>query len=186
MRTSELPSQSDLRAMLDYNEASGRLFWRHRPELSSRWNARWPGLEAFTATMKLGYRVGSINNVLFRAHRVCWKWWHGSEPIAIDHLNGIRDDNRIANLAASNWPENAKNMSLSSSNSSGNIGVHFASHAMKWRAYITVSGRQIHLGYFDDFNDAVFARNEAQKTFGFSARHGEKNKDLAAKIGGKA
>jgi len=48
---------------------------------------------------KLGYRVTRIKNKTYRIHRLVWLWHHNSWPKqTIDHINHVRDDNRIENL----------------------------------------------------------------------------------------
>lgn len=44
-------------------------------------------------------------------------------------------------------------------------GVCWSNECKKWRAYIGVNGRQKHLGYFDDINDAIKARKDAEDIY---------------------
>lgn len=54
-----------------------------------------------------------IKGEQFRAHRIIFKWVHNEEPEEIDHINGIRDDNRIENLRACSRRENLLNSVVS-------------------------------------------------------------------------
>jgi len=61
--------------------------------------------------------------------------------------------------------ESIKDQKLLSNNKSGIRGVHFDSHAKKWRAVIYFQGNQIHLGLFTDIDDAAKARKKAEEEY---------------------
>lgn len=44
-------------------------------------------------------------------------------------------------------------------------GVCWSNTANKWRAYINLEGKQKHLGYFDDIEDAIQARKDAEDIY---------------------
>ena len=44
-------------------------------------------------------------------------------------------------------------------------GVCWSNTSNKWRAYINIDGKQKHLGYFDDIEDAIKARKEAESIY---------------------
>jgi hypothetical protein len=106
------------------------------------------------------------------AHRVIWKWLHGTEPPEIDHDNRVQTDNREANLLAATSAANMKNLPMPRHNTSGITGVHWDRARNRWIAAIQVAGRSRHLGRFDDINDAIEAREVALRAHGFSQRHG--------------
>lgn len=58
--------------------------------------------------------------------------------------------------------ENNYNKTKQSNNSSGKTGVSFKKNVNKWFAYITVNGKQINLGLYQLFEDAVAARKTAE------------------------
>lgn len=185
MAVRQLPSTGELRQLLRYEPDTGKLFWLSRPlrmfksgKLTARhkwllWNSRFAGTEALTATNK-GYRVGAINRQNVCAHRVAWAIMTGEWPDQeIDHINRNRSDNRWDNLRAVDHAENAHNLPLMGSNTSGVCGVSWHQRAGKWRAQINLDDRQRHLGLFTDKADAIAARRAAEIKFGFHPNHGK-------------
>ena len=86
----------------------------------------------------------------YSVHRIAWVYVYGKEPSdQIDHINGIKTDNRISNLREANNAQNMRNRGKQENNTSGLKGVSFHSHTKKYRATIQVDGKHIHLGLFD-------------------------------------
>lgn len=84
-----------------------------------------------------------------------------------DHINRNALDNRKSNLRPANSKENARNRSKQSNNTSGFIGVSWDKECQKWRPFIKVGGKMIHLGRYVKKEDAIRARLEAElKYFG--------------------
>lgn len=167
------PSPAQLRELLTYQEESGALYWKARPfPAANAWNAKWAGKEAFTATSN-GYRVGSVNGVNLRAHRVIWAMVHDEWPEdQIDHDDGIRANNRLANLFDVSNLQNHHNQSKSKANTSGVNGVSWDRQTGKWRAHIKVGYGLKNLGRYDTIEEASLARKAADQRFGFTERHG--------------
>lgn len=76
----------------------------------------------------------------------------------VDHINNVRTDNHIKNLRWATNKENSRNASLSKNNTSGIKGVSWHKRIKKWYAHIVIDGISVHLGYFDDLEDAKQAR----------------------------
>jgi hypothetical protein len=74
-------------------------------------------------------------------------------------------NNRKINLRNCTIQQNNMNLSLGKNNTSGVIGVCWHSQANKWRAYIMLNRKQISLGVFDDFEEAVTVRKDAEKKY---------------------
>lgn len=89
-----------------------------------------------------------------------------------DHLDGDGLNNQRANLRAVTRSGNMRNKSLHKNNKSGRAGVHWHSRDGRWRAKISVNGRQVDLGSFPDLSDAIAARSAAEKQHGYHANHG--------------
>lgn len=122
-----------------------------------------------------GYFSLSINRKKYLAHRVAWLLMTGSWPNKqIDHINGVRSDNRFVNLREVSHSENQQNMKKSKSNTSGITGVCFDVRTKKWIAHIGINGKYVNLGRFNTIFEASEARSNASKTNGFHENHGRK------------
>jgi len=159
----------ELRKVLSYDPETGRLTWRS--DMGNRVKA---GGAAGTLGLN-GYRQVVARRRRYYAHRVAWALYHGEWPAGqIDHINGIRTDNRIANLRDVTHAENARNKMMVSANTSGRTGVVWHKGAGKWMAQITISYRPIYLGLFAEFEEACAARESAEREHGFHKGHGKR------------
>ena len=180
----ELPSPELLRKLLRYEPETGKLFWRERGvEMFSdgkqsaewacnRWNSRYSGKEAFTAIDTYGYKKGSIFKTSYLAHRVIWAMVNGEWAEEIDHIHGVRCDNRMSELRAVSHKENARNQRKPSNNTSGAIGVCWHKSRERWVANVKINGKVKFLGYFTDFDEAVTIRKDAEAKYKFHENHG--------------
>lgn len=80
----------------------------------------------------------------------------------IDHINQNTLDNRKENLRIVSNSDNLKNARLRIDNKSGCKGVIFDKSRNKWSAKIKCNYKTIHLGRFNNYDDAVKARKEAE------------------------
>lgn len=112
-----------------------------------------------------GYLYVSIGRRKYIMHRLAWLYVTGEWPKNdIDHINGIRSDNRIANLRDVSRAENIQNTRAAKSNStSGLLGVTFDRARNKWAAAITTDGKITHLGRFDEKHEAHKSYIEAKR-----------------------
>lgn len=110
-----------------------------------------------------GYRRVCIDSKDHLAHRVVWLMAHGEWPHGeIDHINGVRTDNRLVNLRVLTSSQNKHNHHGRSDNKSGFTGVSWFRSANRWRADITVDRKAIYLGSFHDINEAAAAYAKAK------------------------
>jgi hypothetical protein len=176
-RAKALPSQQSLLAVLRYEPLTGRLYWLPRASNKAlgfanadRWNANFAHREAFTTKIRNGYLTGKVEGKTYLAHRVIWKMACGEDPEFIDHINGRKDDNRIANIRSVPYAENTKNKALHRNNKSGIVGVRRDGSA--WRAVIQVDGKKMEVGRHKRIEDAIAARRAAEAQYGFHQNHG--------------
>ena len=172
-----LPPKEVLTSLLDYSPETGILIWRLRHEEKTNppktFNASFAGTRAGNPYGKSRHWQINVLGKRYLAHRVIWAMHTGKTVFnEIDHINGDAEDNRLANLREVSHRGNMINRKLPKSNSSGNIGVAWHKQAGKWRAYITVDGRQISLGLFGSIEEASAARNAASIVMGFHENHG--------------
>ncbi|QBQ80890.1 putative HNH endonuclease [Escherichia phage vB_EcoS_MM01] len=152
---------------------NGTLFWKVKPSRSVLVGSVAGGLHS------AGYVDLRLNKKAYLCHRIIWEMHNGIIPegMEIDHINHIRDDNRIENLRLVSRLENHRNRSKPKNNKSGFTGVR-QTNSGKWTSYICLrdenNKRYIKTLYYgDSFDCAVSARVEAVKGFGFHDNHGE-------------
>lgn len=158
--------QATLKSLLDYDPEAGIFRWKAK--LGSR---AVIGAAAGTL-MDHGYVRISVDGHRYYAHRLVWMYVHGRWPDPeVDHANGVRHDNRLANLREADRHQNGANLPLKRNNTSGIAGVSWDRKTGKWAAYIMRERRKIGLGYHDDiFNAAAARRSAGRRYFGEFAR----------------
>ena len=155
------------REFLDYDLETGIMTWKKKP--SSRVNV---GDQAGSPDGH-GYIRIKLLNWQYRFHRVAWAMVTGSFPAGeIDHINGLRVDNRWANLREVSSQENKKNLARSPKNTSGVTGVKWRPRPNKWESVLGINGKTKFLGQFETFDDAVAARRAAEARYGYHPNHG--------------
>ena len=81
-------------------------------------------------------------------HHFAWFCVYGNCNIEqIDHINGIRTDNRICNLRNVTHQQNQWNRTKAK-------GYYYNTPRNKWRAVIRLNNKDIHLGYFTSEQEA--------------------------------
>jgi hypothetical protein len=127
--------QSLLHKIFDYKNGS---FYRKNGKISGTLH-------------KSGYRQIKINNIVYPAHRLIWVYFNGSidESMQIDHINGMKDDNRVENLRLVTAQQNCFNRSRLNAK-----GYTWNKDVKKWQSSIWISGKQKYLGLFSNEQDA--------------------------------
>lgn len=102
-----------------------------------------------------GYVQIRVNRKLYMAHRLAFLYMTGGFPIEeIDHINGLRNDNRWINIREATRLENCQNTPIQKNNTSGFTGVVWDKKNKNWMSRITVNGKTINIGRFDNPHDA--------------------------------
>ena len=140
-------TQEELQSLLVYS--SGSLYWKvKRPHINIGDKAGY--------TLTKGYRRIKINGIPYPEHHLVWLYHNGHLPEdQIDHINRIRDDNRIENLRECNNSQNSQNRMPEK------YGVYFHKKSGKYHVRIRKNGKCVFSEYHDTLNDA----EEAYKNF---------------------
>jgi len=97
-------------------------------------------------------------------HQLVWALMGNASAKLLDHADGQPLNNAEDNLRAATPKTNSWNRRITTRNTSGAIGVDWRKDMRKWRARIQdSSGRPVWIEYFDDFAEAVSARDVAAK-----------------------
>lgn len=159
--TDKQPEALRLADFLHYNPSSGMFIWKVKRG----------------QRIKPGYPAGSLDNhgyikimvarKMYKAHRLAWFLTHGEWPEnQIDHINGNRSDNRIANLRLASNKQNAENRGVRSDNTSGYRGVSFDKKSGMYEASIRHNGKKVCLGFFEKAEEAALkAKKAREQTF---------------------
>lgn len=135
--------QEELKKLLHYDPDTGVFTW-----LKS--NARSVKIGSLAGCDDNGYIRITINKKKYLAHKLAWLYVYSEFPSkSIDHINRIKNDNRIINLRQATNSENSRNRGKLSTNKSGFKGVYFSKQKRKFRACILIEGKYVHLGYFE-------------------------------------
>lgn len=153
---------NELKENLDYNPDTGlfvrRIAKSNHPKAQVGQVAGWK--------TKNGYINISIGNKNYSAHRLAWLYVRGELPdTGVDHKDLDKTNNRISNLRLADKSQNACNTNLIDRNTSGTKGVSWHKASKKWRAFVSVDRKVKHLGLFENKQEAIFIRREAEKKY---------------------
>lgn len=144
-----------MKAKMTYDPMSGRFTWISP---SGRGQVR---PEVGTLNEK-GYRIIRVAGRLYRAHRLAWLYVYGKWPKEqIDHINGKKDDNRIANLRDVSGHINQQNRGRNLNNIALAKGVTWHKHNNGWTAQIMRNGKNYYLGTYQTIPEASAAYQRA-------------------------
>jgi hypothetical protein len=111
-----------------------------------------------------GYVTSQLKEKEIKFHRLVMKEFNNDNQ-PIDHMNGMKNDNRKENLRVATQSENCMNSIHQNNSTSGVKGIVFSKEHNKYRARITVNKKVLHLGYFENLDDAIQARNDAEEKY---------------------
>ena len=181
----ELPSSEFLHELLSYDAVTGKIYWKPRGLHHfknvveyNKWNMRYADKEAgfndrirnYPVYRSISFTTKDVKTKKYGEHRIIYKMVYGVDPIYIDHINGIPDDNRIENLQSVTNQENSMNRPMYKNNKSGYIGVYYIESTDKW--YGSYAG---HKKGFKTKEEAIEYTAELHRIYGVHPNHGRKS-----------
>lgn len=168
-----------LRQVLRYEPETGKLFWRPRSAALiggegiiakmnyASFNQRFAGKECFRLVSHDGYLHGTLFNWKYPAHQVIWALVHGvwsTKEMQVDHINGNRADNRLANLRLVPEIVNLRSRVRRAYKHGGEKGIALNQSNMKWQVTVPLGGgRNRYIGCYEQIETARIARDAAEK-----------------------
>lgn len=152
-----------------YDENSGNLIWKVKPCDKVMIGDKAGHME------RDGYIRVRLHKRNYPAHCIIWEMHNGPIPegYQIDHIDHVRSNNRLNNLRLVTHKENQRNQKLNKRNTSGFSGIYWEKAMNKWRVRIMGdNGARLTIGYFENKDDAIVARNKAYADLGYCKNHG--------------
>lgn len=145
------PTKERLHELFEYKD--GQLFWKVRKALCVKLG------DSFGSKKPNGYVDGAIDRGLYRVHRLIWIWHNGDIPkgMLIDHINGIKDDNRIENLRVLSNRDNVRSATCST----GERNIYPTKNG-KFKVQFCHGQRARHYGVFNTIDEAINKRDEVK------------------------
>jgi len=163
----KLPPSGHLHELFKYDPVNGKCVRRIN-------KARMKAGDEVGSKTKYGYLCVKVDGQLYQLHRIIWVLNDNSDPreMEIDHINGVRDDNRIKNLRCVTKQENQKNRKISVKNSTGDIHVRYNKINKNYAVIATIGGKEKRFGVFKNKIKAVKKAKLVRKENGFHENHG--------------
>lgn len=147
--------------VISYDPETGIFRWRI--------NKRKMLAGALAGTWTKGYLTITVDYKRYQAARVAWFYVYREwPPELVDHINQNPRDNRISNLRLANKWQNSANAKDRRATLSGARGVYYDKGKWKrkrWTAYINHNGRRTTLGFFMTKEEAIAARETAERIY---------------------
>jgi hypothetical protein len=149
-----------LHQVFEYKD--GHLYWKINKQKIRAGN------KAGTIDYLRPYVRIALNGKRYQEHHLIWFMFNGKLPKQIDHINGIKNDNRIENLRVCNHSQNQFNTKPRNLYKN----VSFYKKIGKWQVQIKINQKTLHFGYFADIELADLVAHEARDLYhGKFARH---------------
>lgn len=143
-------TQDEIKFLFKYDENTGELIRRFAQSNNTK-AGEIVGNKSINGQLDV-----RINYKLYKVHRIIWLYVYGVIPdVDIDHINGIKTDNRICNLRLATRSENLQNQrKAKSNNKSGFLGVSYVARTGMYVAQIQVNKKHKYIGSFCNAQDA--------------------------------
>jgi hypothetical protein len=128
---------------------NGRLLWKVQKGYKNK-----VGKEAGFKHKGDGYWRIELDNKSYKRSRLVFLMFHGYLPKMVDHINGVREDDRVENLRAADALTNAWNAGVKKTSTLKVKGVSWHSRDKVFQARIRHEGKEKHLGVFDSLEEA--------------------------------
>ncbi len=150
-----------LREVVTYDPETGIFRWT---SAASSTKVRAGDVAGYVCST-LGYVMMGVDGASYRAHRLAWLSFYGAWPVGqIDHINGNKIDNRMANLRDVPASINRQNQhNPMRGNSIGILGVRRS--GMKFETSICVEGKGVWLGTFESAEEAQSEYFKAKRIY---------------------
>jgi hypothetical protein len=153
-----------IRECVIYDPLTGLFTWRHRPlrhfmsvRSYNMWNAKHAGREPSRSVNSRGYMGIMINKTKHQAHRIAWLYMTGGMPkLDVDHIDGIKTNNKFENLRLATRAENGRNRGHNKNSAIGIKGVHWSKSNKRWISQIGKGRKKLYLGSFENPEDASY------------------------------
>lgn len=151
----QYPTQLELKSLFRYCE-TGNLYWKTQKQ--GRLKDRPVGFKNAD-----GYIQVTIDGERYQLHRLIYILHHGDIPngYVVDHISGESNNNRVENLQPITNHQNITKKKMSKYNKSGFRGVSWDSKKNKWRVQIYLNKKRIHVGYFNELEEAALSYDNA-------------------------
>ena len=155
----DMLTQELVNSVFEYRD--GDLYYKKSVSKKARQGRKAGGI------VSSGYVLVTINKKQIYAHRVIFLMHYGYLPNYIDHIDGIKLNNKIENLRAATMSQNGINRPKQANNTSGYKGVYYSIARDKWIAQIKHHQKMKNLGGFETRLDAHKRYvEEAKKIYG--------------------
>lgn len=140
---------------------NGVLFWKNHYSMPNRYNGKQVGF-----IRPDGYTFVKINRVSTALHKIIWCMfndeWVPYPEYEIDHIDRNPRNNKIENLRKVTKSKNQDNSRMRN-NQSGTKGVFYDKYHKKFKVCISIDSKLVHLGYYEDIEDAKYIRSLAER-----------------------
>lgn len=151
-------THNELIAKISYESETGNFFWNVNSGSRAKIGQKLGSYDMY------GYLTVRINKKSYKLHRLAWFYVHKIWPENdVDHINGIRNDNRLCNLRCASRKTNLENRTCKSESETGLYGAYYDKRKRKYYSAISHHNIKIHLGMFESAQEAHNAYIDAKQ-----------------------